>query len=73
MKFVCSSHGEIKPHVILDSCPARSSCPICGERMVDLDGGIKIIEDEKEAVLMRPEWYKKTHPDVYKKYFPIGD
>jgi len=51
------------------SCLAQASCPECGKRLEDLDGGIKIIEDEKEAVLLRPEFYKKSHPEIYRKYF----
>lgn len=60
MRFECPNHGEVEPEGIMYSCPAQASCPKCGRRLDDLDGGIKIIEDEKECVLLRPDFYKKT-------------
>jgi len=67
-KWKCPNCGDVEPEVIMDSCPAQATCPKCGRRIEDGEG-IRIIEDEEMCVRLRPEFYKKTHPEIYKKYF----
>ena len=74
MKFLCSIHGEFKdPKYIIYSCPAQAYCPVCGISCEDLEGGLHIIDSEKEGVLLHPNLYKKHFPEIYKKYFPDSD
>ena len=70
MKFICSVHGEVEPVATTYSCPAQGKCPICEKWLEDSEGGINIIEDEKQCILLRPNFYKRSYPEIYKKYFP---
>jgi hypothetical protein len=38
MKFVCSTHGVVKPTKIYQSCPIVAECPICGETITEASG-----------------------------------
>lgn len=67
MKFICPEHGEIKAVNIRYSCPALGNCPECNMELEDVEGGIRVME-EKEAVLIRPSYYKEYHPKIYEKY-----
>lgn len=57
MKFICPTHGEVKPKIFLYSCPLCAKCPYCGKTMRDRDDkGIKVLTEE-ESRLKRPELY----------------
>jgi hypothetical protein len=71
MLFVCPAHGKFEPtQGIMYSCPAQAACPECGCIVCDIspDGGINIITDEEQSVLLRPGMYKELRPDLYEKY-----
>ncbi len=67
--FICPEHGNIEPSQIGYTCPLSGRCPECGKWILDSspEGGIKVLSG-KEAVLKRPELYKKHHPEIYEKY-----
>ncbi len=67
-KWKCPNCGYVEPKVIMYSYPAQAICPKCGRRIED-GARIQVIEDEEECVRLRPELYKKNHPEIYKKYF----
>jgi ferredoxin len=58
MRFICPKHGEFEPKSIMYSCPAIAVCPVCNSMVEDSEGGIREMREE-EAVLIRPEFYKK--------------